>query len=204
MLLDFGCGSSAFLDQARAHGWRTIGVDFHSDVVAAVRRNGHDAYLTGSDWLAAVPEQSVDLVRLNHVVEHLYQPGETLRQLWTRLRPGGRLHLATPNAESWTFRLFRSRWFSLDAPRHIVLFSPRSLRGLLRRAGFQRVRCHHEVLTKDAARSLGYWLEDRQRVEAGSAASLMHRADLAEALFALARFAALAGAADRFHVIAEK
>ena len=31
----------------------------------------------------------------------------------------------------------------------------------VRAAGFAKVACHQEVLTKDAARSLGYWLHDR-------------------------------------------
>src|SRR5262245_11341872 len=32
-LLDFGCGSTAFLDRARARGWETLGVDFLPEIV---------------------------------------------------------------------------------------------------------------------------------------------------------------------------
>src|SRR5207245_9322546 len=98
---------------------------------------------------------SVDLERPTHVIEHLYAPRQTIAQLRRKLRPGGRLHLATPNATSVTFRLLRRHWCSLDCPRHIVIYTPRSARRLLRTAGFGRVDCFQEVLTKDAARSLG-------------------------------------------------
>jgi predicted SAM-dependent methyltransferase len=150
----------------------------------------------------AIPDVSVDLVRLNHVIEHLYAPRETLTQLRRKLRPGGRLHLATPNATSVTFRLLRRHWFSLECPRHIVIYTPQSTRRLLRMVGFGRVECFQEVLTKDVARSLGLLLEHRGWLDISAAVNMMHRRGLAELLFAPARLAALAGAADRFHAVA--
>ncbi len=203
-LLDFGCGSESFLNHARQRGWATtIGVDFAPDVVAAVRRAGHRGLPVGPGLWEQIPDGSVDRVRMNHVLEHLYDPRAVLAQLRRKLRPGGRLHLATPNAACLTFRLLRSRWFSLDCPRHIMLFAPRTARPLLRECGFRRVRCYQEVLTKDAARSLGYLLQDWGRLDGAGVLGMMDRPGLAGVLFAPARLASLAGAADRFHAIAE-
>jgi len=202
VLLDFGCGSAVFLDRARAKRWETLGVDFLPEIVDSVRSAGHQAHLLSEAMWDAIPDASVDLVRLNHVIEHLYAPRETIARLRRKLRPGGRLHIATPNATSVTFRLLRRHWFPLECPRHIVIFTPRSARRLLRAAGFGRVDCFQEVLTKDAARSLGLFLEHRGWLDTSAALDLMHRRGLATLLFAPARLAALAGTADRFHAVA--
>jgi hypothetical protein len=140
---------------------------------------------------------------MNHVIEHLYRPRSTLSRLRQKLRPGGRLHLATPNAASLTFRLLRERWYPLECPRHIVVYTPRAARRLLSDVGFRRVRSFQEVLTKDTARSVGYVLHDFGRIDRAGALALMHRPGLAAILFAPARMSALAGRADRFHAIAE-
>jgi SAM-dependent methyltransferase len=202
VLLDFGCGSAAFLDRARARGWDTLGVDFLPDIVDGVRQSGHRAFLLSEEMWDAIPDASIDLVRLNHVIEHLYAPRDTIARLRRKLRPGGRLHLATPNAGSMTFRLLRKHWFPLECPRHIVIYTPRSARRLLRATGFAQVECFQEVLTKDSARSLGLLLEHRGWLDTSAALELMHRRGLATLLFAPARLAALAGAADRFHAVA--
>jgi 2-polyprenyl-3-methyl-5-hydroxy-6-metoxy-1,4-benzoquinol methylase len=202
VLLDFGCGSAAFLDRARARGWETLGVDFLPDIVESVRQAGHRAHLLSEALWDTIADASIDLVRLNHVIEHLYTPRETLARLRRKLRPGGRLHLATPNAKSVTFRLLRRHWFPLECPRHIVIYTPRSARRLLRSTGFGHVECFQEVLTKDSARSLGLLLEHRGWLDTAAALDLMNRRSLATLLFAPARLAALAGAADRFHAVA--
>lgn len=200
-LLDFGCGSEAFLSHARGRGWDTLGVDFVPDVVAAVRRGGHDA-LTVSELWDAVPDGSLDFVRLSHVLEHLYDPRATMAALRRKMRPGATLHVATPNAACLTFQLLGPRWFSLDCPRHIVVYSPRSAARMLRRIGFTSVTTFQEVLTKDAARSLGYLLVDLGRLDHDRVMGLQNHRGLAELLYPLVRVAAGVGMADRFHLTA--
>jgi SAM-dependent methyltransferase len=202
VFLDYGCGSADALDRAKARGWVTIGVDFLEPIVEAVRQAGHRGLLCDDKLWSAIPDGSVDLIRMNHVIEHLYHPHETFRRLRSKLRLGGILHLATPNADSVTFRVLRQHWFPLECPRHIVIYTPRAARGLLRAAGFAHVECFQEILTKDTARSVGYWLQDRGRTDTAGALQMMHRPDLAALLFAPARLAALRGAADRFHAFA--
>ena len=53
------------------------------------------------------------------------------------LEPSGVLVISMPNFGSWQRRLFKSRWFPLDLPRHRVHLDARALEVLLRRAGFE-------------------------------------------------------------------
>jgi hypothetical protein len=53
------------------------------------------------------------------------------------LVPGGKLVVACPNIDSWAFRAFGPSWFGLDLPRHLVHFTPATLRDMLTAGGFR-------------------------------------------------------------------
>ena len=203
-LLDFGCGTDGFLNHARDQGWNTLGMDVSTETIERVRRSGHRALLVSPSVWDEVKDESLDLVRMNHVLEHLYNPSEVLAAIRLKMKAGAKFHLALPNPSSFTSRLFRSRWFPLDCPRHVILYSPAVLERRLAEAGFSGVRVWHETITKDFARSLGYVLHDHGWIGHEEVKQMMHRQGLAELLFTPARIAAAWGAADRFHVFARK
>ena len=203
-LLDFGCGSENFLNHARGQGWETLGMDFSPQTIEQVRRSGHQGFLMSPSIWDDVEDESLDLVRMNHVLEHLYNPTEVLAAIRSKMRPGAKLHIALPNPYSFTSRIFRSRWFALDCPRHVILYSPAVLKRLLDEAGFPALCIRHEVITKDFSRSLGYLLHDRGWIAHEEVAQMMHSQGLAVLLLTPARVAAVCGAADRFHVFTRK
>jgi SAM-dependent methyltransferase len=203
-LLDFGCGTDAFLNHARGQGWATLGMDVSPHTIDQVRRSGHEALLISPGVWKEVPENSVDLVRMNHVLEHLYHPGEALAAIRSKMRAGGRLHIAVPNPRSFAAKVFRSRWWPLECPRHVILFSPAALTKFIAGAGFSGIEVRQETITKDSVRSLGYLLHDCGWIEHEKVTEMMHRPLLAELLFTPARIAALRGRADRFHLFARK
>jgi SAM-dependent methyltransferase len=86
---------------------------------------------------APYPPARFDVVSFVHVIEHVPDPLRSLRRAYDLLVPGGLLFLLTPNAGAATFRLFRERWYPLDAPRHVNLFTPGALGEVCRRAGFR-------------------------------------------------------------------
>jgi SAM-dependent methyltransferase len=203
--LDYGCGGSTYLDWARTHGWeRTIGVDAFPLVVDDVRSSGHEAYRARPEELERIDDQSVTLVRMNHVVEHLYEPRTVLQVLWRKLERGGVFHAATPNPAGWASSLMRSRWLGLDCPRHVILYPPAVLGRVASEVGFSRVELLHEVLTKDFARSLGYVLHDLRLLPHEGILGMADRPMLAAVLHTPARLAAHRGASDRFHCFAFK
>ena len=66
-------------------------------------------------------------------------PGLAVEQMRKLLAPGGQLLIAVPNSQSAVARLFGSRWYHLDCPRHYHLWTPASLQRLLERAGLSHV-----------------------------------------------------------------
>ena len=135
-LLDVGCGSGRFLLRAKSLGWDVYGIDPDPDAVAAARRSGlaiEQGALTDSTF----PDGYFDAITLSHVIEHLHEPIATLRQCHRLLRPDGRLWIATPNLDAPGRGLFGESWRGLEPPRHLVIFTWRSLEQALREAGFR-------------------------------------------------------------------
>jgi SAM-dependent methyltransferase len=134
-LLDVGCGNGAFLRAMRAAGWEVSGIDPDPAAVAAARAAGLDVR-EGELTAAAYEPGSFDAVTLSQVVEHLRDPAAVLRLCFGLLRPGGVVHVATPNLGSRGHRAYGRAWRGLEPPRHLVLFTADALRRTLRGAGF--------------------------------------------------------------------
>jgi 2-polyprenyl-3-methyl-5-hydroxy-6-metoxy-1,4-benzoquinol methylase len=203
-LLDFGCGTDIFLNHAREQGWDTLGMDISPQTVEQVRGRGHKAFLVSPSVWDHIENESLDLVRMNHVLEHLYNPREVMASIRAKMRRGGKLYLAIPNPDSLTSRIFGSRWFGLDCPRHVILYSPSVLKTFLERVGFSDVQIKHETVTKDFSRSLAYLFHDLGLITHGAIQRMGNSHASTALLFAPARLAAMYRAADRFHVFACK
>ncbi|HYO99637.1 MAG TPA: class I SAM-dependent methyltransferase [Pyrinomonadaceae bacterium] len=146
--LDVGCGRGEVVAAAQARGWEAEGCDLSEDFVRYAREvNGvraTAATLEGMNY----PDASFDVVTLVEVIEHLYDPAETVRELRRVVRPGGLVYISTPNEESVYQSLgnlyYKARgldWVVNLCPTwnlyHIQGFSPRSLRFVLERNDFR-------------------------------------------------------------------
>ncbi len=203
-LLDFGCGSELFLNNARERGWNTIGIDFSPQSVEQVRAHGHQGLLMSSQVWDEIEDESLDCVRMNHVLEHLYDPQENLQAIYAKMKPGGTLHIGVPNPYSITSRIFRSSWWGLECPRHIMLYSPTLLKKILAAMRFSEIKLLQPTITKDFLRSCGYVLYDLGLISRDEIAKMAQRRYLAALVYPLARLASAFGVSDRHDVICTK
>lgn len=109
----------------------------HSQLATAVGGKPH-TIISNMDDLSPVPDNSVGLALMVHVLDHLLDPGAALDQLHRKLKPGGRLIIVTHNEASLLRSVMRERWppFCLQHPQ---LFNPGSIMTLLHRAGYRTV-----------------------------------------------------------------
>ncbi|MBI4386656.1 MAG: class I SAM-dependent methyltransferase, partial [Elusimicrobia bacterium] len=151
-LLDVGCSTGYFLNAARLD-FDVHGVEpSHWAAQFAKERLKLDI-LTGTLEEARFPAQHFDVVCMSDVIEHLAGPLTSLQEIHRVTKTGGLLYLVTPDIDSPTARILRSKWWGLR-PAHLYYFSAKTLRALLDKAGFD------VIMEKSYGRvfSCGYWL----------------------------------------------
>jgi 2-polyprenyl-3-methyl-5-hydroxy-6-metoxy-1,4-benzoquinol methylase len=140
-LLDVGFGNGAFLKIASEMGWNAEGIDFDPKAVEVARARGLNVRCASAAELSERAEQ-YDVITISHVIEHVYNPVNLLRDLYRLLKPDGQLWLDTPNLSGLGAQRFGRNWEALDPPRHLTLFTPTSLRMTMEEVGFKKITQH--------------------------------------------------------------
>jgi SAM-dependent methyltransferase len=135
-LLDFGCGNGSFLVRMRAQGWEVTGIDTSAAVVNRIRRLRGLRLLAGTLPHPDLEPETFDLITMWQALEHVHDPLAVLREARRLLVPGGMLLVSVPNLAGLSFSGFGGDWFALDLPRHLIHFTPGTLRRMLEVAGF--------------------------------------------------------------------
>ena len=149
-LLDIGSGDGSFVHHMARHGWDATGIDFSPSALEfAGRTNSGGHFLLGSLEDHDLPSQSLDLITLWQVLEHIGEPRRLLGRCHDLLRRNGMIVAAVPNIDGLSSRLTGERWWGLDVPRHLVLYSPQTLRRSLEQAGFTVLRIRHLSMQYD-------------------------------------------------------
>lgn len=137
--LDVGCATGMLLQHLRSLGWQVQGVELcRESAEFAVKARGLDAFI-GTLEQASFPDSRFAVIHFSHLLEHLPDPVEFLAEVRRILRPDGYAIITTPNIGGFQARLFRGLWRSAIAD-HLTLFSKKTLRRLLCRAGFSVVQ----------------------------------------------------------------
>jgi 2-polyprenyl-3-methyl-5-hydroxy-6-metoxy-1,4-benzoquinol methylase len=136
-VLEVGCGTGEFLAAAQSAGHRVTGLDLSEEAVTYVKRRHPDldvrcATLDSDD----LPGGSFDVVAAFHVLEHVSDSVDLLRQMTRLLRPGGLLYVRVPNLNSWYRRVLGRNWWGFSVE-HAAHFTDISLRLALAEAGLQ-------------------------------------------------------------------
>jgi 2-polyprenyl-3-methyl-5-hydroxy-6-metoxy-1,4-benzoquinol methylase len=138
-LLDVGCGGGHFLARMRSLGWRVQGVEPDVEAVRVARRSFDLNIHHGTFADVRFPGNEFDAVTLNHVIEHVLDPIGLLQECGRVLKAGGRVVAVTPNAQSLGRMQFGKTWRGWEPPRHLFLFTPKTLRTCAERAGLRIV-----------------------------------------------------------------
>src|SRR3989344_2218742 len=140
-VLDVGCGSGDLLvNIAKKHpDWALYGLDFDARAVHIARSFGFNIF-HGSLPHARYENNFFDEIHMNHVLEHTPNPRETVEEAARILKDTGELIIITPNFRSLSRIIFRNYWYHIDTPRHLFLFTPKTLRAVLKRAGLKKIK----------------------------------------------------------------
>ncbi len=149
-VLDVGCGSGTLLGLLKRRGFQTTGVDFSAEAAKLAAEENGVRVITGALADAAFADGSFDIVTLFHVMEHVTNPRDVLSEVRRILVDDGVVILQVPNIDSWQFKVFGSRWYGLDIPRHLIDYSEEAMLKLLKDCSFMPLRVRHFNLRDNA------------------------------------------------------
>lgn len=159
-LLEVGCASGAFLEHMKGLGWAVEGLEFSEGAARQARAAGHKVHI-GTIESVKGPVGPYDLIVGWMFFEHLHDPVKSLQILREWTAPGGWVAMSIPDAGSWEFRHFKSRWFALELPRHLSHFTKKSIRLVLDRAGWKTHRILWQRNPNNTLYSLNYGWGER-------------------------------------------
>ena len=156
-ILDIGCGNGIYLYNLKKHGWKVYGVEMSQRAVAfAQKKLKLKNVRHGTIENIRYPDEYFDVITMNHVIEHLFEPKKALEEINRILKKKGLLIITTPNINSFNFKLFREFWFPLETPRHLNIFNSLTMKRLMLGAGFIIKKISYDISGDSLMRSLNY------------------------------------------------
>ncbi|WP_190556718.1 class I SAM-dependent methyltransferase [Anabaena sphaerica] len=140
-ILEIGCGSGGFIRECIARRWETLGMDLNPDLEPVITQMGAK-FLPTTLPIIDLPDSYLDAVFAWQVIEHLYEPVETLTEIQRILKPNGILAFSVPNSDCWQFHLFKDKWAGLQVPTHVSHFSEKTIRQVVEKSGLKVVEIY--------------------------------------------------------------
>lgn len=135
-ILDIGAGTGDFLSVVKENGWNTIGVEPSEKAKAIAKRKG----VSFVEQTSALENNSFDIITMWHVLEHVPDLDNQLKELKRLLKPNGNLIIAVPNFKSFDAKHYGNFWAAYDVPIHFWHFSKTAIKRLFAKEDMELVQ----------------------------------------------------------------
>ncbi|MFI5188489.1 MAG: class I SAM-dependent methyltransferase [Chitinophagales bacterium] len=139
-LLDLGSGTGAFVNEMKINGWNVTGLE-PDPGAREVARETFNCELKNTNELFHLPQNSFNAITLWHVLEHVHDLQNYVRQLKNLLQQNGKIVIAVPNYTSFDASAYKEYWAAYDVPRHLYHFSPSAIKFLIETNGMKIINC---------------------------------------------------------------
>ncbi len=162
-LLDIGCGAGFLLDEARKNGFDTIGVDTGKVAIDYAKKE-LKLNVMRKDFHEFTTKKKFQIITLIQVIEHITNPYPMLNKTKSLLDTNGIVCIATPNIDSWLYRVLKKRFNYLIPPEHVIYYSPKTLKLLLEKVGFTVIKTITYGYPEDVG-AIYRFLRERSKLE---------------------------------------
>jgi len=131
-ILDIGCGAGAFLNRVKTEkGCEVYGIDISEAAVEAAKNTFGLDIFKGTISEAPFEKASFDVITAWWYLEHVPDPQATAARISTFLKPNGYCIIGVPNFNSFNAKVFKDKWYHLDCPRHLCIWTLSAMKRLL-------------------------------------------------------------------------
>jgi 2-polyprenyl-3-methyl-5-hydroxy-6-metoxy-1,4-benzoquinol methylase len=123
-LLDIGAGTGDFLLVAKESGWNTIGIEPSEKANAIAVKKGVEFSAT----IEELESHSFDVITMWHVLEHVPNLENQIKELKRLVKPNGTIIIAVPNFKSYDAKYYGKFWAAYDVPIHFWHFSKTAIK----------------------------------------------------------------------------
>lgn len=135
-LLDIGAGTGDFLLVAKNNNWNTVGIEPSVKAKAIAKAKGVELK---SD-LSEFEDNYFDVITMWHVLEHVPNLENQIKELKRLLKPNGSILIAVPNFKSFDANYYKEFWAAYDVPRHLWHFSKTAIQKLFAKEELELIK----------------------------------------------------------------
>jgi 2-polyprenyl-3-methyl-5-hydroxy-6-metoxy-1,4-benzoquinol methylase len=125
-ILDIGAGVGDFLSVCKNDGWQTVGIE-PSDKAKTIAKNKGVSFV---EHLSELEDHSFDIITMWHVLEHVPDLENQIKELKRLIKPTGTILIAVPNFNSFDANYYGKYWAAFDVPIHLWHFSKTAIKKL--------------------------------------------------------------------------
>jgi len=136
-ILDIGCGDGYFLEEAKKMGWEVYGTEYTDTAIEVCSKKGiqmHQGKLNPDYY----DSNYFDVITSFEVLEHINNPSEEVKNIYSVLRTGGLVYLTTPNFNAIERFILKDEYSVICYPEHLSYYTPKTLNYLFQTNGFQK------------------------------------------------------------------
>ncbi|ABC45280.1 bifunctional 2-polyprenyl-6-hydroxyphenol methylase/3-demethylubiquinol 3-O-methyltransferase UbiG [Salinibacter ruber] len=162
-IFDLGCGNGSVMAHLVENGYNVTGVDPSEEGITEAKKAFPylDVHIGSAYDDLSRQYGQYDVTLSLEVVEHVYYPRKYADTVFNLTRPGGHAIISTPYhgylknllialMGEWGHRHYSPFWTN----GHIKIWSPSTLKKLLREAGFKQIRVHRVGRLPSIAKSM--------------------------------------------------
>jgi len=135
-LLDIGSGTGEFLFRSKSSGYVVSGVE-PSIVGRTQTKENFNIDVSDEGGLNKFESKSFGIITMWHVLEHVYNLNDRIKQLKELVKDSGYVIIAVPNRTSFDAVHYKKDWAAYDVPRHLYHFTPDSITLLFKKHDFE-------------------------------------------------------------------
>lgn len=162
-VLDIGCARGYVGSRIKAMGNYVAGVDISESAIKEAEKVLDKAYVFDLEGHWPDFENKFNLAILPEILEHVFDPVEVLKKVYSTLDNDGEIIITTPNILLWTSRIkiifgkFEYTDQGLMDFGHIRLFTYKYLNKVLKDSGFKIEKENHIIFPGKLTKLLKFW-----------------------------------------------